>query len=896
MTPMGKPCPANENSAGSGPEGREAVDRRRFFQLASLATAAVSGAPAAAQTGAARQRALGDPNWPSLTHYDARRLARIALPLGGIGTGTVSLAGNGSLRDWEVMNRPAKGFTPSSSEVEPFFAIRVEGGGRVETRVVEGPVAPESYEGSHGARAPNVNLPRFRDCEFAAAYPFGRVLLDDEAMPVSVDIKAFNPMAPADPDASGIPLAVLSFEVRNKSAANLRASLCGSLPNFVGISEWTFERDFKGDRIPLGARANRNELRDTGGVRGVLARSEGVDPQAETWGTLALATTAPGPMTRRTAWAAGRWGGGILDFWDDFAADGRLEERERGDEEAPIGSVAVELDLPAGGVGEATFLIAWHFPNRYGWNVDPGKESAENRVGNYYCTQYRDAWDVIAKTAPRLDDLRARTAAFVNAVCSSPLPAEVKEAALFNTSTLRTQTCFRTEDGRLFGWEGCGDQKGCCHGSCTHVWNYEQATAFLYGSLAMTMREVEFAHATDDEGVMSFRVHVPLSQARRFRHVAADGQMGCVMKMYRDWRLSGDDARLRALWPKVRKALEFCWIPGGWDADRDGVMEGVQHNTMDVEYLGPNPQMEFWYLGALRAAEEMARYLGETGFADTCRRLFEQGSRWTDEHLFNGEYYEHQVRPVADPAQVPAYFRVGMGTANLQSPDYQLGSGCLVDQLVGQFLAHVCGLGHLAKRENITATLKAILKYNRRENLHRHFNPLRTFALDGEAALLMAAYPKDRPAKPFPYFGEVMTGFEYTAAVGMIYEGLEREGLMCIGDVRRRYDGAKRSPFDEAECGHHYARAMASWAAVLALTGFDYSGVTKTMRLAARPGSHFWSNGYAWGTCAVEGSRVRLTVLGGTLALERFRLGDRPEKSFPSGHVAPAGATVEFTV
>ena len=94
------------------------------------------------------------------------------------------------------------------------------------------------------------------------------------------------------------------------------------------------------------------------------------------------------------------------------------------------------------------------------------------------------------------------------AFCRSGLPQVVKEAALFNLSTLRTQTCFRTADGRFFAWEGCGDNAGCCWGSCTHVWNYEQATAFLFGSLARSMRETEFASRPTASGLMSFRVRL----------------------------------------------------------------------------------------------------------------------------------------------------------------------------------------------------------------------------------------------------------------------------------------------------------------------------------------------------------------------------------------------------
>lgn len=381
-------------------------------------------------------------------------------------------------------------------------------------------------------------------------------------------------------------------------------------------------------------------------------------------------------------------------------------------------------------------------------------------------------------------------------VCSSDLPAVVKEAALYNLSTLRSQTCFRTEDGRFYGWEGCCDTAGCCLGSCTHVWNYEQATAFLFGDLARSMREVEFLHATDDNGLMSFRVHLPLERAREFGKAAADGQMGCIMKLYRDWQLSGDDELLRRLWPRAKKALEFCWIEGGWDADQDGVMEGCQHNTLDVEYYGPNPLMQGWYLGALRAAAAMADYLGEEEFAHRCRDLFRRGSQWTDEHLFNGEYYEQQLRPPAANEAIARGLQVGMGAKDTTDPDFQVGSGCLVDQLVGQMMAHVCGLGYLLDKDNVRRTLQSIVQYNFQQDLFSHFNHMRTFALNDEAGLLMCTYPRgQRPRTPVPYFNELMTGFEYAASVHMLYEGMTDEGLRCIAAIRGRYDGRKRNPF-----------------------------------------------------------------------------------------------------
>ncbi len=824
--------------------------------------------------------------WPVLTRYDRDHLARVALPLGGIGTGTVSLGGRGDLRDWEIVNRPAKGFIPVLGRYNsPFFALFAQPvSGEAVTRLLEGPLELEAYEGSHGSNARNHGLPRFRACSFAAAYPLGQVLLSDPDLPLDVRIEAFNPLIPADADRSGIPLAILRYVLINPTDRAIVASVCGSIPNFVGADGWNPGRDWKGDPdYSVGPKCNRNEYRQDDGVAGVLMRSDGIDRASEQWGTICLAVAATTGISHRTAWANLSWGDSLLDFWDDFGADGTVSERAAGEVDDPVASLAVALEVPPGQERTVTFLLAWHFPNRTTWQ--PRRPSstccepapAADRVGNYYCTQYRDAWDVVERVVPALPELETRTVEFVRAFCESDLPAAVKEAALCNVSTLRTQTCFRTEDGRFYGWEGSCDTRGCCFGSCTHVWNYEQATAYLYGDLALSMREVEFAHATRDDGLMSFRVHLPLERAQEHGRAAADGQMGCLLKLYRDWQLSGDDEMLRALWPKARQALAFCWVEGGWDADRDGVMEGCQHNTMDVEYYGPNPQMGTWYLGALRAGEQISRYLGDDDFAATCRDLFRRGSRWIDVHLFNGEYYEQEIRPPAHGDAIATGLRVGMGTDDLTEPALQLGTGCLVDQLVGQYVAHVCGLGYLLDPEHVRTTLRSVMEHNFKGGFYAHFNHMRSFVLGDEAGLLMATYPRGRrPMRPFPYYNEVMTGFEYSTAVHMLYEGMVDEGLRCIAAIRERYDGRKRNPFDEAECGHHYARAMASWAAVLALTGFRYSAVERSMAFAAREGVHFWSTGHAWGTCRQEatpgGMQVRLEVRGGSLALRRFAL------------------------
>lgn len=802
-------------------------------------------------------------SWPVLRHYDAAHLYRIALPLGGIGTGTVSLGGRGELRDWEIMNVPAKGYsTVTTGNNAPFFALRTASAdGAVHTTLIEGPLNDAEYLHYEGRPVNHHGLPRFSHASFDAAYPFGQVQLSDSSLPVEVTVMGFNPLVPADADASGLPIAVLTYRVKNVSSAPLTVSVAGSMRNFIGRDGSSFVTDWKGDNIPTGARANRNEYRDENSLRGLYFYSRGVDSTSQAWGTMALVTGAPAnEVSYSTASVADDWSNALLHFWDDFSGDGRLTNVGQPSDDDPMGSLSVTKTIAAGGEENFTFYLTWSFPNRKAWSPTV--------VGNYYCIRYPDAWLAARDIVPRIPALEEQTLAFVNAFVSSSLPNVVKEAALFNLSALRSQTVFRLPDGQLMGWEGVMDRKGSCEGSCTHVWNYETATASLFGDLALTMRDVELNYATRPNGLMNFRAALPLSEAARGSSAAADGQMGCVMKAYREWQLSGSQDFLRKNWPQIKSILSYAWVSGGWDANRDGLMEGAQHNTMDVAYYGPNPQMGFWYLGALRAAAEMAQAMHDTSFERECRRLFASGSRALDEQLFNGDYYEQKI---TDPA---THQYINMEADSL-IPPYQLGRGCLVDQLVGQYMAHLCALGYLGDSSHIRRASASVMRYNFVPDFSRHFNNMRSYVMGHEAGLLMASWPKGRLTVPFPYFAESMTGFEYTAAVEMWYDGLEQEALRCVQAVRDRFDGARRNPFDEPECGHHYARSMASWSLVPALSGFHYSGVHHTMQFTSRPGRYFWSNGYNWGLCEVTSSQVVLTLLHGTLQLQSLWLEGR---------------------
>ncbi len=858
--------------------GGQGTGRRTFLRQAAMA-----GAGAAAESspaGAAPPPA--DAATPALDFGYPRRfegapLARIAFPLGGAGAGSVSLGGRGELRDWEIFNRPNKGYAPDYA----FASLWVKtGAAKPVARVLESRILPP-YEGADGLGSKNApGLPRLASARFFGEYPLARIEFDDAELPVRVSLEAFSPFIPLDPDSSGLPVAVLRYRVRNHADVPAEVSVAYSLDNPVHPAA-----------PPHGAasetpRDGRENLWRTGegSLSGLEMSNPALDASDPMRGTLALAVIAPeaGSVSHWPGWPQGRWWNSPLHFWDRFSKFGDLAVEPA--HPGLTASLCLRQTIAPRAEGVYTFLLAWRFPNRTpswcGWQAPKGSEHAI--LGNHYCTRFADAWQSAGYAAAHLADLERRTRAFSATIRASTLPAAVKDAATANLSTLASTTCFRTADGAFHGFEGVNDQSGCCFGNCTHVWNYETATAHLFPSFARSLRASAFGYSMDDAGAIHFRQLLP-DRIERSGFAAADGQMGQILHACLDWILSGDAGWLAQLWPRVKKALEFAWIPGGWDANQDGVMEGVQHNTYDVEFYGPNPQCGVYYLGALRAAEEMARAVGDVDSAARYRALFERGSRWIDANLFNGEFYIQRPRGFA-PDQIAASLRSGMGARDTEHPEFQAGDGCLVDQLVGQYLAEVLGLGPLLDPAHVRRTLASIYQYNYKRALYHHECVERTFALNGESALVICDYGTGaRPDVPFPYFAEVMTGFEYSTAAHMIYAGMVREGVECIANIRARYDGVKRNPWDEAECGHHYARAMAAWSALLALSGFRYHAPEAAVIAAPRMDTSrfqcFWSAASAWGEFSLSRggqTRFELRVLEGRLACRSCAIPSAP--------------------
>ena len=256
-----------------------------------------------------------DAVWPVIRSYDEHHLDHISLPLGGIGTGTIGLGGRGDLRDFELGNRPAKGFRPSTA----FFAIRVAGpDSPAVARVLEGPLGVNDFEGASGSPAGNHGLPRFARTTFDAAYPFGQVHLEDLDLP-AVTLRGFNPLVPGDLAASSWPLAAISVDVVNTFDETIEVSVVGALENFIGSN---------GTESAVGA--NTNSVVTSNDLVGISMTAPELDPNAEAYGELVLSTVRADDVvtTTRTGWVDASWGNSLLDFWDDFLDDGRLEERQ----------------------------------------------------------------------------------------------------------------------------------------------------------------------------------------------------------------------------------------------------------------------------------------------------------------------------------------------------------------------------------------------------------------------------------------------------------------------------------------------------------------------------------------------------------------------------------------
>jgi uncharacterized protein (DUF608 family) len=820
---------------------------------------------------------------PLYTHDQLRALA---LPIGGIGTGCFSLNGNGGLCDWEIFHRPNKGCLLPNT----FFAIRAQADDapavlRVLQTLPDGPLIGDilgtNFYG-HGfgvRRESGLGFPLMRSSTFLGQYPFGTVEFEDDRLPVQVTMMAYNPLIPHDMEGSGIPAGVFEFTLTNTGSTPVEVSLVASLFNAVGYRGFgTFTYIEHGEFKGTGSR-NVNRYIHDDGLHAIVMSSEQYTPDQPFGGTMALASPWS-DVSHQTAWLRGAWFDTLQVFWDEFSAHGRLTDRVYDAPSDPnmsdTGSLALHVRLLPGETAHLPVYLCWHFPNfiKY-WDSSyaPAKELITWRVP--YAARFADALAVAQHLQTDEPRLRAETHCFQQILFASTLPDSVIDAVSSQLAALKTNVVTLLEDGSLYGWEGTHSTAGSCEGSCTHVWNYALTHAALFPALERSMRTNAYRHALWDDGRMTFRLTLPLGAPKGDFHPAADGQMGNVMQVYRDWKWSGDTDWLRGLWPLVRKSLEYAWRY--WDYNADGVMEGLQHNTYDIEFFGPNSFVESWYLGALKAAAEMAAVLGEIEPAAHYRALAAQGAAWTDAHLFNGDYYEQQIDLEAIHHS-PVSTERSLGGQREGTPKYQYETGCLSDQVIGAWMARICGLGNILDAGHVRQALHSIYTHNFRTSLREHANAQRIYAVGNEGGLLLCTWPRGgRPDLPFVYSDEIWTGIEYQVASHLIWEGMVDEGLTLVQTARDRYTGSRRNPFSELECGSHYVRALACWGVLLALSGFDCDATTGRLTfapaLAERPFRCFWSSGTGWGSYEETADTAALRCEHGSQRVQMWQAG-----------------------
>jgi uncharacterized protein (DUF608 family) len=849
------------------------IPRRKFLQM-SAATVGAVGTLSASDTPEA-EAGVGRRDNHRRTRLTSRRLSRpfnseysgdflnqIAFPLGGIGAGMICLEGTGALSNVSLRNRPEVFNEPCL-----FAAVAIKGKPGA-ARVLEGPVQGRKIFGppgtGNGAGGTTYGLPRFASASFKARFPFATVSLTDPSVPLRVEITGWSPFVPGDPDNSSLPVAALECKFTNSTNAPVNAVFSFNTKNFMAVGE--------------DARA----VRPIGG--GFILWSDA--PKERPWEEGAFSVTVSDPEVKvNYAWFRGGWWDALTMAWNDVAK-GDCVEREplKNGEASPGASLFVPFVLAPGASRTIAVRLAW-FVGKTNLRIgkDPSSSTKSTEAPDYspwYAGRFTEINGVSFYWRDHYNELREKSAAFSNCFYDSNLPPEVLEAVAANLTILKSPTVLRQTDGKLWSWEGCGDNSGCCHGSCTHVWNYAQAISHLFPSLERTLRETEFGPSQSEAGHQQFRSSLPIRPLEHDFHAAADGQLGGIMKVYREWRISGDTEWLRALWPKVKRSLDYCIAT--WDPGYKGWVEEPHHNTYDIEFWGPDGMCTSFYLGALQAGVLMGKALNDE--VPLYAELVTRGTTKAEADLFNGEYFIQRIEwknlkaqnPMENKSMVGSYSPEAVAIFEKEGPKYQYGNGCLADGVLGAWLALVCGVGPVLDQHKVASHLKAVHKYNLKRDLSDFANPQRpTYACGAEGGLLLCTWPKGGELSlPFVYSNEVWTGIEYQVASHLMRLGMVKEGLEVVRLCRDRYDGRVRNPFNEYECGHWYARAMSSYALLYGLSGSRYDAVQKILYVEPTISGDFrcfFSAQNSYGTVGVRHGKPFYEPKSGSLEIKEIK-------------------------
>jgi uncharacterized protein (DUF608 family) len=848
------------------------MPRRAFFKLSAATMGAIGSlgassvceaalgetdpTPGDEASGAQTRRAHGSYQG----EYAGEYLNQVAFPLGGLGAGMICLEGTGALSHFSLHHRPE-----IFNEPCVFAAVSIKGP-RPLARVLEGPVPGRKLFGppdtARGASGKTYGLPRFSKATFKSRFPFGTVELADKQLPLKVELAGWSPFEPGDPDNSGLPVAALEYRFTNTGPDPVDAVFSFNAKNFMGSNK------------------SPQAVQPTAG--GFVLWGGG--PKDESWEEGAFSATVSDPQVKvNHAWFRGAWWDALTMAWEDVAAGACYDRAPlTGGDPSPGATLFVPFQLAPRASKTIALRLAWYVGQS---NLRVGKDPAGLAVApppspDYYRPWYANRFagidEVTAYWRDHYEELRQNSRRFSDCFYDSTLPPEITHAVAANLVILKSPTILRQADGRLWAWEGSGDTTGWCPGSCTHVWNYAQAMSHLFPSLERTLRETEFGPNQDEHGHQEFRGSLPIRPVVHDNPAAADGQLGGIMKTFREWRISGDSGWLRTLWPKVKRSLDYCIET--WDPGHKGVLEEPHHNTYDIEFWGPDGMCTSFYLGALRAAMAMGQALGEE--TPLYAQLLESGTRAVETDLFNGEYFIQHIKwkelRAPSPLKGKNLSPETIALTEKEGPRYQYGGGCLADGVVGAWLALVCGLGQVMAPAKVASHLRAVYGYNLKPDLSDFANPQRpTFACGAEGGLLLCTWPNGGELSlPFPYSKEVWTGIEYQVASHLLRMGQVDEGLEVVRTCRDRYDGRIRNPFDEYEYGHWYGRALASYALLFGMSGARYDAIDRILYLDPAIGGDFrcfFSTATSYGTVGVKDGKPFYEPKSGELQITEIK-------------------------
>jgi uncharacterized protein (DUF608 family) len=758
--------------------------------------------------------------------YAGQNLNHVAFPLGGIGAGMICIEGTGALSSFSLRSNPG-----IFSEPTVFSAICVKGETNV-ARMLEGPVPKwkifyptlgDTYNGAgNGLSGKTYGLPRFAKATFKARFPFATVTLEDPKIPLKVEVTGWSPFTPPESDDSSLPVAALEYRFTNPTDKPIEAVYSFNSRNFLVPDEKSGQVTKTENGFVLVQKASKGKPWDEAAFAAISLNAD---------------------ANVNYAWFRGGWFDPLTMAWKDIEQAKCIDKPPvTSGAPSPGASIFVPVNLKPSESKTVTILLCWYCPvSNVQVGPTPTKTSEDQKPQTYqpwYSSKFSNIEEVAGYWRTNYAKLRDTTKQFSDCFYDTTLPDEVIEAVAANLTILKSPTVLRQQDGRLWAWEGCHDNAGCCSGSCTHVWNYAQAAPNLFAGLERTLRETEFCVCQNDKGHQTFRCLLPIRPPQHNFHAASDGQLGGIIKLYREWRISGDTDWMKSLWPKAKISLDYCITT--WDPNHNGVLSEPHHNTYDIEFWGPEPMCSSFYLGALKAAVAMGKAAGDE--VPLYKELLEKGQKYVNEQLYNGEYYYQKVQwkdlkaknPMAVQNLGGDYSPEALELLQKEGPKYQYGKGCLSDGVLGTWLAQISGLDGILDENKVASHLKSIYKYNFKKDLTEHVNPQRPgYALGDDGGLLLCSWPKgEEPGLPFPYSNEVWTGIEYQVASHLIMKDCVNEGLQIVRTARDRYDGSVRNPFDEYECGHWYARAMSSYALLQALSGARYDAVEKVLYLS----------------------------------------------------------------